>query len=75
MTTSIIDVTDSEPMPIHTGFDQQQESHTRVFLEHFEHGTVDAGLGYTDWVEVGRAFVPPLDPPHSGTRRLRFLSR
>jgi tellurite resistance protein len=73
--TSIVDMTDGEPMPVLAALDDFQEAESRAFQHQVFAGQANPDSGFISWVRVGAVIPSLLIPPKSGLRDLVAITR
>lgn len=73
--TSIVDMTDGEPMPVLAALDDFQEAESRAFQHQVFAGQANPDSGFISWVRVGAVIPSLLIPPKSGQRDLVAITR
>ena len=73
--TSVLDVTDGDPMPVLSHLEEFQEPTTIAFQQVSNLGIIDANQWFGNWSPMGA--VPPdiLQPPMGGHRRIEICVR
>lgn len=73
--TSIVDMTEGEPMPVLAALDDFQEPTSRAFQHSVQAGQASPNEGFISWVRVGAVIPSLLIPPNSGHRNLVAITR
>lgn len=73
--TSVFDVTDGNPRPVASFFDMLQEPDSTAYQFAQSAGTARPDQGFLHWVNVATVIPAWLQPPRSGTRTLRIITR
>lgn len=73
--TSIFDVTEGEPQIVLAHLESAQEPDSVVFQHRNDSVLLRAGYSFTEWVSVAFILPATLQPPRSGTRQLRIITR
>ena len=73
--TSIVDMTDGDPVPVLAAIDDFQEPESRAFQHSVQAGQANPETGFVNWVRVGAVIPSLLIPPHSGQRNLIAVTR
>lgn len=73
--TSIVDMTDGDPMPVLAALEDFQEPESRAFQHSVLAGQASQNEGFISWVRVGAVIPSLLIPPHSGHRNLVAITR
>ncbi|PHR93138.1 MAG: hypothetical protein COA69_04090 [Robiginitomaculum sp.] len=73
--TSILDMTDGDPVPVLAAIDDFMEPESRAFQHLIEAMHVSPNTGFVSWVRIGVVIPSLLIPPHSGQRNLVAVTR